>query len=335
MIAQAKSQDQPVRWQQELVQAISNPIELLRLLDLDPTRLPEPLASENSFRLRVPRGYVARMRKGDPQDPLLRQVLPLAAEDGTVPGYVTDPVGDLQAQRVPGVLRKYLGRALIVTTGACAIHCRYCFRRHYPYCDSNPAADQWRQALRYLAAETSINEVILSGGDPLILSDQRLSELTQALAAIPHIKRLRVHTRLPVVLPERVNDELLSWLVGTRLNPVVVVHANHPNEIDTSVRDAIRCLRDVDVTVLNQSVLLQGVNDNADTLCNLSEVLFDAGVLPYYLHLLDPVQGAAHFDVDETNATRLMEVIRTRLPGYLVPRLVRELPGAPYKVPIT
>ncbi|MGQ0656996.1 MAG: EF-P beta-lysylation protein EpmB [Chromatiales bacterium] len=334
MIAQPQSSFQPVRWQQELALAITSPLELLRRLEIDPSHLAEPLALDTGFRMRVPRGYAARMRKGDPADPLLRQVLPIAAELRAAAGYMADPVGDLRAEATPGVLHKYEGRVLLVTTGACAIHCRYCFRRHFPYAESNPAAEEWTNALDYVAGDTSISEVILSGGDPLTLSDARLADLVHRLASISHLQRLRVHTRLPVVLPERIDERCLSWLTGTRLAAVVVIHANHANEIDGAVRDAMRKLRSAAITVLNQSVLLRGVNDSVEALCDLSEVLFDVGALPYYLHLLDPVQGAAHFDVEQERACRLMDGVRTRLPGYLVPRLVREQEGQPFKLPV-
>jgi EF-P beta-lysylation protein EpmB len=274
------------------------------------------------------------MRRHDPADPLLRQILPLAAENEVYPGYSLDPVGDLGARAAPGVLHKYAGRVLLTATGACAVHCRYCFRRHFPYAEANASADRWLGALAHIAADPSVSEVILSGGDPLTLSDRRLAEFAAGLAAIPHVSRLRIHTRLPVVLPERVNDELLAWLGDGRFQTVMVLHANHAREIDHDVRAAARRLRDAGVTLLNQSVLLRGVNDNADALAELSEALFAAGVLPYYLHMLDRVQGAAHFDVDEAAARDLVGELNARLPGYLVPRLVREIAGAPGKVPV-
>jgi EF-P beta-lysylation protein EpmB len=274
------------------------------------------------------------MQWRDPHDPLLRQVLPLADECLASEGYGVDPVGDLNAMVVPGLLHKYEGRVLLTATGACAVHCRYCFRRHFPYADANPLADQWHQALDYIAGDESITEVILSGGDPLSLSDRRLAELVRRLDAIAHLRRLRLHTRLPIVLPERVNDELLDWLGTTRLKTAIVVHANHANEIDDSVVAALMRLKASGTTLLNQSVLLRGINDSAEALMDLSEKLFDAGVLPYYLHLLDKVQGAAHFAVTESDAQQLMAEIGRQLPGYLLPRLVREIPGAPGKIAV-
>lgn len=318
-------------WQRELAHAISDPARLLQLLELPPGLLPGARQQAEGFALRVPRGYVARMQKGDAQDPLLRQVLPLAEEGVAAAGFRFDAVGDLGAMPLPGVLHKYQGRALLVATGACAIHCRYCFRRHFPYAQANPAQEGWSAALDYIAADSSLREVILSGGDPLSLSDTRLAALSGALQSIAHVRTLRIHTRLPIVLPERVDEALLGWLAGSRLRPVMVVHANHAHEIDGAVRRALARLVAAGVVLFNQSVLLAGVNDSVAALAALSEALFDAGVTPYYLHLLDRVQGAAHFEVDETRAHDLMHGLRARLPGYLVPRLVREQEGLPFK----
>ncbi len=322
-------------WQSALAGAITDPAELLAAVGLGTEWLPAAQAAARLFPLRVPRGFAARMHHGDPHDPLLRQVLPLAEECLVVDGFGDDPVGDLSAMAAPGVLHKYRGRILLTVTGACAVHCRYCFRRHFPYTDANPAADHWSRALDYILRDDSITEIILSGGDPLSLSDRRLADLARRLEGIAHLRRLRVHTRLPIVLPERVTDELLGWLGATRLKTVMVVHANHANEIDASVGDALARLKRAGVALLNQSVLLRGVNDEADALIALSEKLFQAGVLPYYLHLLDKVRGAAHFGVNESEAAHLMAELNARLPGYLAPRLVREEPGAPGKVPVT
>ncbi|MDO8705553.1 MAG: EF-P beta-lysylation protein EpmB [Sulfuricaulis sp.] len=317
-----------------MARAITDPAELLAAAGLGHEWLPAARAAAQLFPLRVPRGFVARMGRGDPHDPLLRQVLPLAEECLAVTGFGADPVGDLAAMAAPGVLHKYHGRVLLTATGACAVHCRYCFRRHFPYADANPLADRWNQALAYIAADDSIVEVILSGGDPLTMSDRRLAELVHGLEGVGHLRRLRLHTRLPIVLPERVNDELLGWLGATRLKTVVVVHANHAQEIDASVASALARLKAAGIELFNQSVLLRGVNDSADVLAALSEVLFAAGVMPYYLHMLDRVQGAAHFEVPEAAARRLVAELNRRLPGYLVPRLVREIAGAPGKVPV-
>jgi EF-P beta-lysylation protein EpmB len=281
--------------------------------------------------LRVPRGYAARMRKGDPNDPLLLQVLPQAREGDDVPGFGDDAVGDLARLKDGGVIHKYHGRALVIATGACAVHCRYCFRRHFPYSDALASREHWRGALRALAEDRSITEVILSGGDPLSLSDEKLARFAEGLEFLPHVQRLRIHTRQPVVLPERVDEALLAWLGRGRLRKVIVIHANHANELDDAVQQALARLAATGATLLNQSVLLRGVNDSADALLRLSERLFECGVLPYYLHMLDRVRGAAHFDVPEAEARALMRALAARLPGYLVPRLVREEAGAPSK----
>jgi EF-P beta-lysylation protein EpmB len=318
-------------WQAELAQAVSRPAELLALLGLDPTLPVLDYERLKGFPLRVPRGFVAKMRRGDPQDPLFLQVWPSAREADEVPGYTLDAVGDLAKRRDGALIHKYHGRALVIATGACAVHCRYCFRRHYPYAEDAAPRSSWKATLAALRADPSIEEVILSGGDPLALSDRRLADLAEGLAAIPSLRRLRIHTRLPIVLPSRIDAGLLSWLAPLKLQKVVVLHANHANEIDAEVVAACRLLRDADATLLNQSVLLNGVNDTTDALANLSEALFTAGVLPYYLHVLDRVQGAAHFDMDDNQAKALIRELAARLPGYLVPRLAREIAGEPAK----
>lgn len=314
-------------WQRALANAIKDPKELLSQLGLSGqlNAIDENLITQ--FPLKVTQSYINKMRYGDPDDPLLRQVFPLIDESFKHADFVQDPVGDHQAISSPGVLQKYHGRALLLVTGACAIHCRYCFRRHFPYSDSNPLAQQGQETLTQLAADDSITEVILSGGDPLALSDNKLESLINDLEQIPHIKRLRIHTRLPIVLPERITEGLLSILSKTRLTTVMVVHANHANELAEDVEFALKQLAENKVQLLNQSVLLKGINDSSDELAALSERLFEFGVLPYYLHLLDPVEGASHFDVNETDGIALISQLRTQLPGYLVPRLVRELQG--------
>lgn len=291
------------------------------------------------FPLRVPRGFIARMRHGDPHDPLLRQVLPVLEEDRIVPGFGLDAVGDADARRGGGVIHKYNGRALLIATGSCAVHCRYCFRRHYPYADDTAAAAGWGEALAILRHDPSIHEVILSGGDPLSLANHKLEELTDALRAIPHIRRLRIHTRLPVVLPERVDAGLLAWLRGLPWPLALVLHANHGNEFDAPVDAALAALRKAGaaasgIVLLNQAVLLRGVNDSVDALADLCERGYAAGVLPYYLHQLDRVAGAAHFEVGDARALALHAALAARLPGYLVPKLVREIAGQPGKTPL-
>ena len=325
---------QPTPWQLQWRDAVRDPAQLLAALGLQ--RLSGQLAEDGlaQFPLRVPRHFIARMRHGDASDPLLRQVLPLDAEDLSAPGFGLDAVGDLDASAAPGLLHKYEGRALLVATGSCAIHCRYCFRRHFPYAEQTAAANQWGESLAHRRRAPGIEELLLSGGDPLSLSTAKLQQFTDALEDIGHVKRLRIHTRLPIVLPDRVDGALLDWLSGLAQQCIVVVHANHPNEIDADVAAALGALRATGATVLNQSVLLRGVNDDVDALAGLSLKLFESGTLPYYLHPLDRVAGVAHFEVDDAHALALAEALRARLPGYLVPRLVREVAGAHSKLPL-
>ncbi|HZX81366.1 MAG TPA: EF-P beta-lysylation protein EpmB, partial [Lysobacter sp.] len=322
------------RWQQLWREAVRDPRELLAMLGLGEVASGMSDAACAQFALRVPRGFVARMRPGDPHDPLLRQVLPLGDELQAAPGFALDAVGDSLARAGQGVIRKYRGRALLVATGSCAVNCRYCFRRHFPYGDETAAASNWQGAIGLIAADPSIDEVILSGGDPWSLSTAKLAELTDALATVPHLRRLRVHTRLPVVLPERVDEALVDWLRALPWPVTVVLHANHANEFDASVDAALARLRAAGATLLNQAVLLRGINDSVDALADLSERGFRAGVLPYYLHQLDRVQGAAHFEVTDEQALALHRALAARLSGYLVPRLVREIAGDPGKRPL-
>ena len=320
-------------WRQLWREGVTDARELLTLLEL--AHLADQLpAADAGFPLRVPRGFVARMCRGDQHDPLLLQVLPQLGELDSAPGFCSDAVGDLDARAARGVLHKYQGRALLIASGTCAINCRYCFRRHFPYAEELAAASQWREALDYLRHDDSINELILSGGDPLALATGKLAELSDGLADIAHVRRVRIHSRLPVVLPERINEPLLAWLDTLPQEKVLVLHANHANEFDASVDAACARLRARGVTLLNQSVLLRGVNDSASALGDLSERMFAAGILPYYLHQLDRVQGTAHFEVDDAHAVALIETLRARLPGYLVPRLVREVPGEYGKRPL-
>ncbi len=324
----------PPRWQQAWRDAVRDPRELLALLGLDPQALGVSEQAATQFALRVPRSFVARMRPGDPHDPLLRQVLPIDAEQRRVAGFALDAVGDAAAKKADGVIHKYNGRALLVATGSCAVHCRYCFRRHFPYAGETAARDGWRAAVAAIAADPSIEEVILSGGDPLSLATPKLAELTEALAALPQLKRLRIHTRLPVVLPERVDAPLLAWLRALPWPLAFVIHANHANEFDAGVDAALARLREAGAQLLNQAVLLRGVNDSVEALAALSERSFAAGVLPYYLHQLDRVQGVAHFEVDDATALALHQALAARLSGYLVPKLVREIAGDTGKRPL-
>ena len=314
-------------WRRELAESYRSVDELLAVLGLSPGDLPDLDARPEDFRLLAPRPFVSLMAYGDPNDPLLRQVLPVRAERAAQPGYLPDPVGDLAAECAPGLLRKYAGRALVITTGACAIHCRYCFRRHFPYPARGPAQQRWTEISQRLAADPSVHEVILSGGDPLMLTDAELSALIASLAEIPSLRRLRLHTRLPLVLPSRVTQGLCRVLSEGRLQTLMVIHANHPRELGADAESGLARLGHSGIRLLNQSVLLRGINDDADVLAALSERLFDCGVMPYYIHQLDPVVGAAHFQVEEARAKALMATLRGQVSGYLVPRLVREHPG--------
>ena len=321
-------------WQNQLNDLITDPATLLHTLELPQNLLPAAILASESFALRVPRAFVRRMKAGDPYDPLLLQVLPLHAELDEHPEFVLDPLGEKQANATPGILHKYNQRLLLTLTGACAVHCRYCFRRHFPYQDNLPKSSDWPAIKQYIEAQTDINEVILSGGDPLSLSNRRLSEWVERLQSISQLKILRIHTRLPIVLPDRIDPELVEILEQSRLRIVFVVHSNHPAELDTLTQKALERLQTSRFTVLNQTVFLRGINDNIQTLVELSERLFDCGVMPYYLHLLDKVKGASHFDMAEADAVSLYRQLMHELPGYLLPKLVRETAGEPYKVPI-
>ena len=334
MIAASRPAGQPGRWQETLREATTDPLELLAGLGLDPALNGPALEAAKRFPLKVPGPFLGRIVPGDAADPLLRQVLPLAAELEEAAGYVPDPVGDLASAEAPGMLHKYPGRALLIASGSCAVHCRYCFRREFPYGEQAASAGRFREALGRIAADASIEEVILSGGDPLSLSNARLAELGAGIEAIPHVRRLRIHTRHPVVLPGRVDEGLLGWLARLRLPVVMVIHANHAAEIDGEVQGRLAALAGRGVMLLNQSVLLRGVNDSVEALQALSERLSEVRVLPYYLHLLDRVRGAAHFEVPEERGRELVDALRARLPGYLVPRLVREVPGERSKTPV-
>ena len=333
MIARSQRKIEPESWQRDLREAWTNPLAMLAHLRIDPARAGFDPAAMADFRFRVPRAFAGLIRPGDPADPILRQVLPIAAETLPALGFASDPVGDAASERAPGLLHKYQGRALLLLTGACAVHCRYCFRREFPYAQS-VGSQRLEAALEVIAADTTLEEIILSGGDPLVQDDGRLAALARGLAAIPHLRRLRVHSRLPVTLPARLTPALFDWLTGTRLTPVLVLHANHPRELSPEFERAIGSFRHGNVTLLNQAVLLRGVNDDAETLAELSIRLFECGILPYYLHALDRVRGAGHFEVPEQEAGMLLDALRNRLPGYLVPKLVREVAGAASKLPV-
>jgi EF-P beta-lysylation protein EpmB len=314
-------------WKQALAAAITQPQQLLDYLQLPANLLEAAKTASQLFPLKVPLGFANRMEKGNPNDPLLKQILPLGAELIETPGYLADPLEEQASNPIPGLLHKYHGRVLLIATGTCAVNCRYCFRREFPYQDNNPGSKGWDKALAYIQNDSSINEVILSGGDPLMLSDKPLLNLIQKISEICHVKTLRIHTRLPIVLPERISDSLIKLLENTPLKVVMVIHCNHPNEIDSQVSQALYKLKAAGATLLNQAVLLAGVNDNVDTQVSLQQKLFENNVMPYYLHLLDKVKGTAHFFVSDETATRLIFEMTQRLPGYLVPKLAREVPG--------
>ncbi len=318
-------------WQESIKRAIRDPVELCQALDLPSETATSALRSSGSFGVFVPREFLLKMKRGDLNDPLLRQILPMPNELDPQPNFSDDPVGDGSAMLLPGLLQKYNQRVLLVTTGACAIHCRYCFRREFPYSETPPDIRHWMRAVKRIAKDTSIREVLLSGGDPLTIRDGLLAQLVNELSHIPHLRRLRLHTRLPIVIPQRVTHELVGWLRSTRLTPIMVVHVNHPAELGDDVISSLSYLVDHGIPVLNQAVLLRGINDDLNTLTSLCETLVDARVIPYYLHQLDRVTGTAHFEVSVDRGQQLIKQLRERLPGYAVPQYVAELPGATSK----
>ncbi|WP_180055123.1 EF-P beta-lysylation protein EpmB [Acinetobacter sp. YH12142] len=326
---------QEQNWQTQLSDLITNPQELLDVLELSHDQLLSGAQfAADEFRLRVPRAFVEKMQKGNPLDPLLLQVLPHHLELEEHAGFVTDPLGEEQANQQPGVLHKYKSRFLLTLTGACAVHCRYCFRRHFPYQENLPKNDDWVNIKQYIEQQPDINEVILSGGDPLTLSNRKLQVWIERLSTLPQIKFLRIHSRVPIVIPNRVDEELVSILKNSRLRIILVVHSNHASELDDFTCSQLQQLVKQGITVLNQAVLLKGVNDSADVLVDLSYRLFDAGVMPYYLHVLDKVKGAHHFDTPAQDIDLIYKKVLENLPGYLVPKLVREIAGEKNKTPL-
>ncbi|MDO8953806.1 MAG: EF-P beta-lysylation protein EpmB [Gammaproteobacteria bacterium] len=322
-------------WKQALAAAITQADQLLAYLELPSTLLLAAQTASQLFPLKVPLGFADRIEKGNIHDPLLLQILPLGAEMIVTPGYTSDPLEEQTKNPLPGLLHKYHGRVLFIVTGTCAVNCRYCFRREFPYQDNNPGSKGWDQALAYIANDSSIEEVILSGGDPLMLSDKPLATLLDKISKICHVKTVRFHTRLPVVLPERITDSLVNLLQASSLQTVMVIHCNHANEIDATVAQALAKLKNAGITLLNQAVLLKGVNDSLETQIALQKKLFANGVLPYYLHLLDKVQGSAHFYVADETAQKLIYEMTQSLPGYLVPKLAREIPGMGSKLTLS
>jgi L-lysine 2,3-aminomutase len=321
-------------WQSQMRQAIRDPHELCRQLGLDAELADRAAAAMGPLSTLVPPSYLERIEPNNPHDPLLRQVLPDQSENAQVAGFVLDPVGDVAASLEPGLLKKYDGRALLMVTGQCAIHCRYCFRRNFPYHQLPHSIEAWEQALTGVAGDQSIEEVILSGGDPLMLADRRLRALVERIDSIAHVVRLRLHTRMPVVLPSRVTRSLIDSLTGSRLTPIMVIHANSAQELSAEVAAALQPLRPAEILLLNQAVLLRGVNDSADAQVALSRRLIQIGVIPYYLHQLDRATGVAHFEVPVERGREIIQQLRRRLPGYAVPRYVREVAGGPCKEPL-
>ena len=332
-IAQNLQPCQSNLWQKDLREVITCPEELLARLHIEPKAYLQHFKARKLFPVRVPLPFIKRMNKGDFNDPLLKQVMPLTDEFIVANGFVEDPLQEHNTVAT-GLLHKYKNRVLMIVKTGCAVNCRYCFRRHFPYQDNSPNKQHWQTALHYISDHSEISEVIFSGGDPLMASDDHLDWLIKQIEQIPHIKRLRIHTRLPVVIPNRITDNLVNVLQHTRLKVAVVLHINHGNEINNDVIQALEPLRKARIPLFNQSVLLKGINDDANTLINLSEVMFDAGITPYYLHLFDQVQGAAHFDVSEEKAVILVKEMLASLPGFLIPKLVREIAGETNKTPI-
>lgn len=322
-------------WQQELQSAFTNIDELLCFLELNIDDLSRHYKAAKTFPLLVTKSYAQRIKKSDWNDPLLRQVLPHPEELEKHPAYLSDPVGDNQASISPGLLHKYYGRVLLVSTGACAIHCRYCFRREFPYSDNTAHRSQTDSIKQYLTTHPEVTEIILSGGDPLTLSDLKLQHLFELFKNLPQIERIRIHSRIPIVLPSRMSKKLLSILSSTNKKVIMVIHANHPNELDNEVSSTLFSIKNAGVTLLNQSVLLHGVNDDTETLTNLSHRLFDCNTLPYYLHTLDKVAGAIHFDSTMQHTVEIYNQLQQKLPGYLVPKLVCEEAGKPHKTLLT
>ena len=317
-------------WLEILNNAISDPKILLKQLDLPLADFEQDLAARKLFALRVPQPFVDRMEKGNPQDPLFLQVMTSAQEFMQVEGFVKDPLEE-QHNAAPNILHKYHNRLLLMVKNACAVNCRYCFRRHFPYNQNKGNKANWQKALDYILANPQIDEVIFSGGDPLMAKDHELAWLIKQLENVPHLQRLRIHSRLPVVIPERITDELCQLLAESHLQSIFVSHINHGNEIDQHLTHAIQKLKRTGVTLLNQSVLLKGINDNAQTLKTLSDKLFAAGILPYYLHLFDKVDAGSHFYIDDESAVKIYRELQAMTSGYLVPKLAREIAGEPNK----
>lgn len=332
MIQQKTSPWQTLDWQKCLQDTLTTPESVAQALDLSEDILSSMMGGHSLFPIKIPRTLLNRIERGNPDDPVLRQFLPLSAELETKAGYSTDPLAEKRANPAPGLLHKFTHRVLLTVTQHCAVHCRYCFRRHFNYAANTPSRQDWQEAFDYIAQDTQIEEVILSGGDPLSLPDAYLSHFIERMASIPHVQTLRIHTRVPVMIPQRITESLLDTLTHHRLHTVMVLHCNHANELNDDVQLACELMKSRGIVLLNQAVLLRGINDTLEAQVALNQNLFNIGVLPYYLHAFDPIQGAHHYDVPDHEAIALMRVLRDRLPGYCVPRLVRELAGAGSKV---
>jgi len=320
-------------WQKDLRHVITEPKKLLDLLDINADDYLQHFKARQLFPVRVPLPFIKRMENGNINDPLLKQVMPLSSEFVVTEGFVSDPLQEHDTV-AEGLLHKYKNRVLMIVKAGCAINCRYCFRRHFPYQENSPNKQRWQQALQYISEHNEISEVIFSGGDPLMASDEHLAWLVAQIERIPHVKRLRLHTRLPVVIPNRITHGLVNLLSQSRLKATMVLHINHGNEIAADFVNALEPLRAARIPLFNQSVLLKGINDNANTLIELSEKMFDVGIIPYYLHLFDPVQGAAHFNIKDADAVKIANDMLAALPGFLMPKLVREIAGEANKTPI-
>ena len=322
-----------MHWQKELARAFSTPESLLEYLGIDPQKYQEHFCARGLFPMRVPRPFVDLMEHGKWDDPLLQQVIPRSQEFENPEGFISDPLEE-QNNNTPGILHKYLNRALLIVKGGCAVNCRYCFRRHFPYQENAVNKKKWLTVINYIENDPALDEIIFSGGDPLMAKDSQLAWLAEQVSNIPHIKRIRIHTRLPVVIPQRINAEFMDWFTALKQQKIIVLHINHANEISAELKQRCLSLKQAGVTLLNQSVLLRGINDSANAQISLNEAVFDAGIMPYYLHMLDKVKGASHFDVDEGEARAIMAELIKRQPGFLVPKLVREIGGQPGKTPI-
>ncbi|MEI4259794.1 MAG: EF-P beta-lysylation protein EpmB [Candidatus Dasytiphilus stammeri] len=322
-------------WLQQLSDVVTETSQLLQMLNLDHENI--LILSDQSrklFPLRVPRTFIARMRQGDPYDPLLLQVLIKSQEFIKVPSYSSDPLQERDYIVCPGLIHKYYNRALLLVKGSCAVHCRYCFRRSFPYQEHSLNQKNLHSILEYLHRHSEIEEIIFSGGDPLMAKDYELKRIISKLENISHLKRLRIHTRLPVVIPSRITQTLCDILDNAKFQIILVTHINHQQEIDHTFSSQMESLKKSGVTLLNQSVLLRGVNDSSEKLAALSNALFEIGILPYYLHMLDQVEGASHFFVSEEKAQAIMRNLFSRLSGYLVPTLIREVNGKKSKIPV-